>query len=256
MPRLLITLFLGASVALAGCFQTAATLTVRSDGSGTIVERMAFDSESFAELGGGMATDDSFGDEEAQARAEALGEGVRLVGVSRIEDGGYTATYAFDDIRTLTYQPFSGAPAGDDVLSEVDGAIRFTFEPGATNTLRVLLPEPPAQEQAGPRAEKPGKEQRQQALQSLAMMRAMMGTASFSVDLVVDGQIVETDAAFHDGSTITLLDFSLGQVLDILQRHPELMGSPDPPTTQLQRYMSQDPDLRFQPPGTVTTRFR
>ncbi|HEX8386136.1 MAG TPA: hypothetical protein VF576_08135, partial [Rubricoccaceae bacterium] len=130
---------------LAGCFTLRSTITVRPDGSGTLVEtlalsgaaaRMADDPE--APLGTPAAL---------QARATALGPGVTLVGTDTAGTVR-TTTYAFRDVAALRYRFPDNASESADVAAAAAAPPLYTFafeRPAAAGepaTLRVLVPEP------------------------------------------------------------------------------------------------------------------
>lgn len=242
---------------LAGCFTIASTITVRPDGTGTlrdVVEVSGVGALALEEEDGGK--DGLIDKARLRARAAALGEGVTLVGVEESETG-YTAIYSFSDVRTLRY----GTP--DLPLSEDDGDktvaddafdLLFDFESGDPATLRITVPD-----EGGPTDDAPDKEmtaeEQAEAARALEFMRALLGEARMSVEVVLDGDVVETDAAFAEGSTITLVDFSFDDLFDVMEEHPELMGSEAPPTDQLQSILAGREGIALQPPGVVTVRF-
>jgi hypothetical protein len=264
MPRLSAVLLVGLWLFVAGCFQSAATLTVRPDGSATLVERYTFD-DAFAETVGDLSAlgdgpDGEFGPdaEEIAERAAALGPGIRVAHVERSRAPfGFTIEYAVDDVRTLRYTPFADA---NNALGEApdegnDGTMRFGFTPGETATLQIEIAESGGAGALKP-GPKPSPQEQAQARQMLQQAREMLGSASISVEVAVEGDIVETDAAFVEGSAVSLLDLRVGRLFDLMLANPSMLRTERPSQGQLQQLMARDPGARYQPPGTVTVRFR
>ena len=120
-PVRLLLLLLAAG-ALSGCFQSLVLLKVNKDGSGTLEETMlltdAF-SQMIATLSGQEADGGQSRDvDEARLRekAQAMGEGVRLVSAEPVKDDkgtGYRAVYSFPDVNKIrvNQQPNAGLPA-------------------------------------------------------------------------------------------------------------------------------------------------
>ncbi len=245
--------------ALAGCFTLASTITVRPDGSGTIRDSVAVSGI------GALAFQDPEDDKDGglvdkarlQARAAALGEGVTLMGMEETESG-YVALYAFPDVRALRYAA-PNLPLGEDdnakTIADEAFDLSFDFEEGDPATLRITVPdnEAPASDD-GPAAE-PTAQEREQAQRGIEMLRALLGDAHVRLALVLDGDVVETDAAVIDGSTLTFVDIVFDELLDVMEEHPELMRGDEPPTHHLQTLLAGHEGIAIQPPGVVTVRF-
>src|SRR5438552_12990024 len=107
-PRVLRFLLLVAgALSCGGCFQLASVLTVRSDGTGTIQQRMLFTTAGLSQirglamLGGGRGqTFDPVSEQQARAAAASMGTGVTYVSSAPIKtaDGeGRDIVYSFTD---------------------------------------------------------------------------------------------------------------------------------------------------------------
>ena len=121
-------LLLTAALVLGGCFQTEAVLTVRPDGSATLVE--ATRAEGVAALGMLRQPPPPLGDAALAAGLEtgALGPGVRLVEVrdsAAFGSATRTLVYAVDDVGALAYR--FGRGAALDGLS--GAALSAAFSP-------------------------------------------------------------------------------------------------------------------------------
>lgn len=247
------------AVALSGCFQMASLLTVRPDGSATVAETFTFSEQALSFMTMADTAGTGLADRaQLEARAAALGPGVRLLSVKTDKDS-YTATYGVDRVADLRYTPPS-PPSGDDGpggRAEPDRAeapYTFAFTPGAAgmpHTLVVTVPDTdPVQTADDPEPADPAQQQ-----QALAMARALLGDARATIRVAVAGEIVETDAAFADGEAVTLADIQMGVLFDLLAEHPELMGAQDAPMGEIARLADGRDGLRVQVPGAVTVRF-
>lgn len=243
------------SLVLTGCFQIASTITVRPDGSATIEDRVEMSGF------GGDALMDSEGegiDKAAlQARAKALGEGVTLVGVKE-QDTGYTAIYSVADVRTLRFtSPDLDLGEDGDAKTVADESmdLRFEFEDGAPSTLRLVVGDPSDGDAPEAAPDTLTEAERAEAERGLGMARALLGDARISVNVVVEGDIIETDADYAEGSAVTVYDVHFDTLFDVIEEHPELMGRDEPPTREIVALIGEREGFRVQSPGTVSVRF-
>lgn len=251
--RALLSVLLG--LVLSGCFQIASTITVRPDGSATIEDRVELSGMGAAAL---MEAEETPFDKGAlQARAAALGEGVTLVGVEEA-DGGYTALYAVADVRTLRFSsPDLDLGDNDDEKTLADEAmsVAFDFEPGTPSTLRIIVEDPGDEVSPEAPADTLTEAERADAARSLGMARALLGDARISVEVVVEGDIAETDADYVEGSTVTVYDVHFDALFDVIEEHPELMQRNEPPTREIMALIGERDGFQIQSPGTVAVRF-
>ena len=110
---------------LCGCGVFTSVLKIPPDGSGTIVQTTKLNAMA-TQLMTSMATmgdstnqqaDSSsrlFTKKKVRARAARFGEGVRFVRMERLQEGGYRAVYAFDDVRTVRLTPELQMDPGND----------------------------------------------------------------------------------------------------------------------------------------------
>ena len=202
---------------LSSCLEQESTTKLSKDGSGTIVENISVGAQMAGMLkaqgeGGG----NEFTDEATyKAKAETMGEGVEFVGLESkdLDNGGMqiTATYKFADINKLKA-----------VMNDDDGSdpITFQYEPGDTNKLTINMPKKAAAEGADELGEIEGlegeiemtDEEKAQQKQQMKMMAGMMAGMRMSSYIVVDGEVVKTDADYSEGNKITLFDLEIGKI--------------------------------------------
>jgi len=232
MKRLLLpALAAAAALSLSSCFQSETVIHLNKDGSGTIVETNTVGAQmiammgQMAGLGGEGAKDEDplaemFSEEEAKKKVTNFGEGVTFVKVEKVDAGGKKggrATYKFADINKLKIDPGAGAnglkdtmPEPEEVKEAEKNAKPMTFA-YAGGKLSIKVPQPDAKKADG--AEAPKLEVGDQDPQQMEMMKKMMGDMRFSVKLVADGGLSETNATYSEGGTITLMDMDFGKIV-------------------------------------------
>ena len=221
-------------VSLTGCLTFETFITVKPDGSGTVVQTFILTNDMLRMalmFGGDDGQPIELCDEDELAEeAVTMGEGVRLISAEEINDGdaiGCRAQFAFDDINTLliNFNPENQMPAGmvegeeegetpDDAVPEdetaVEDLVTFKFERGDPATLLVRLEQ--NDERVTP-TEDPAPVDSTMREQQMMMMREMFKGARIAVLLAVEGTIAETNASFQDGNRITLMDIDFDKML-------------------------------------------
>lgn len=228
MKRLLIPALAAiAALSLSSCFQSETVIHLNKDGSGTLVETTTLGkqfTDMLAGFGGGENAKDPVtemvSEEKAKERAATYGEGVTFVKVEKVDaDGkkGGRATYKFADINKLKISADGGAsslkdmsPAPEEIDKAAKKAEPVTFA-YAGGKLTIHLPQPEDKKPAAEEA--PKAEDAQQDPQQMEMMKKMMGDMHFTVKLVADGGIAETNATYSEGGTITLMDMDFGKIV-------------------------------------------
>ena len=153
MRRLRLLAFLPLALLLSGCFQIFSTLTIRSDGSAQIVERITAEG---AMAMGLMMMDEIPGDGRSsfERRADRLGEGVTFVSVEEEVVPGqitYIVTYDVADVNELVYA-YTDAVDTDAVGESIMGG-GMTEDPSMEGAMPC---DPDVEDCEGTRAEDPG----------------------------------------------------------------------------------------------------
>jgi hypothetical protein len=259
---------------LVGCFAYDTVVRVAPDGSGTVEQELVVTGP-LAEMVRTAAEAGEKGDEMDLCEPSDLGEGVRLVSAVPIltEDRvGCRQVYAFADVNTLRLQLDPGGRLPEGLRQEGEGVegpeepISFSFQPGSPAVLRVRMPEQEtgreededeeedddAEEVARP---KTAEDAAGQAMM-MAMMREMLRGSRFSVQLVVEGDILETDAAFRDGNRVTLLEFDFDALLEDPEAFERLMETEDRSRDAARELLAETPGIRLETREEVVIRFR
>ncbi len=245
---LLVALASALPVVLAGCFTLRSTIAVRPDGSGTLTEALALSGPALAMMGDGEAPLSTAA--ALRSRAARLGEGVTVVR-SDTAGGVRTTVYAFPSVAVLRYTLPDNASESADI-AQVAGTpplITFAFEPasasGAAATLRIVVPEPAAAAWPAPDSAAVAG-----AVQRLPLVRALLGDAHATVEVVAEGEAVEGE------QTTTMLDLSFDALLDLVAQNPELGTRAAPPLDEIRRLAEGRAGVTVRAPGTTTVRFR
>ena len=264
-------------LSLTGCLTFETIIKLNRDGSGTVEQTFLFTSEMlrmallFGGDDGGPA--ELCNEEELAEQAASMGEGVHLASAEAINDGdalGCRAIFAFDDINTLnvSFNPEDQMPAGmtagepdadpSDEGAETDDFISFRFNPGRTATLTVTMDQDPGHDEAGAEEESPfaaADADSTARLQQMQMMREMFKGAYLAILLDVEGTIKETDASFHDGNRITLMEMDFDKLLEN-EESLEKLAAADPQNTDEMKALMEDIEgVKLETNETFTVRF-
>ena len=203
-----------------GCIHVTTLVTLKPDGSGTLDEEIGMNPQTlgmlaaFAGSGGKVDTrpDDIFNETKAREQAEKMG--ARFLSGTPIDTPslkGYHAKFAFDDIKTLKVRMDAARETGSTTPDR--DPFDFEFTKGASSsTLTIKVPQDmqrPPLAQLGQRPELTP----EQTQQMMAMMRPMLAGMFVDVAVVVDGQIVKTNAPFVDGTRVTLVQLDMNKVM-------------------------------------------
>ncbi len=233
MKRFLTALLaLFAALLLPGCLQNETTITLKKDGSGTLVETTTLGPQvlamldQFAALAGpdaGNPLDEAFSEAKAKARAKAMGEGVAFVKSERVNHGhneGARVTYTFADISKLKVSPADAmndiSPAGAQGKKPKQKPVTFAY---ADSKLTVTMPEPDMTEA------NPDGAAAEQTPEMEQMMKKMLGDMTVALKIVAASGIAETDATYRDGDTVTLIDMEMAKILEKPEVLKKLMSA-------------------------------
>lgn len=227
MRRYTLAVAVLAAALTAGCISSDTLVKLNADGSGTIEERMMMSTSALnmmQSMGGeeGKAAD-PFSVEELKKKADEMGEGVRFVSAEPIEANGMKgskAIYAFDDINAIQMKSSGAVPAGPGGEASVnagegDFAFKFSRTMGVP-TLTITMPEDrgkggtAAGEAPAETPEKPP----EMPPEAMNMMKMMMKGLHINVSIQVNGAITKTNATYHTGDQVTLIDMNFDELVN------------------------------------------
>jgi hypothetical protein len=250
-------LLLMCALALMGCLETVTLVHVNKDGSGTIEQSVVI-SNSFKELmlgfGGSEEDFDLLDKEELESKAASFGSGVRFVSAEALETesgSGYKAVYAFDDITAVrvNQNPGDNLPTPDSGQEgeEPEGEfLSFAFRPGRpgkTAWLTVRRPElelEDSQEEGEPEASAGSSEEIPD------MLKDLYRDMRIEIALEVEGDIVETNATYAEGSRVTYMALDFGKLLESEETFTRLMESNPESLEELKELIRDYPGIQME----------
>ncbi|MBM3423706.1 MAG: hypothetical protein FJY09_10765 [Chlorobi bacterium] len=218
------------AVLMQGCIRVSTTVSVNSDGSGTVTERVLMNLSYFRTMLGPEKGEKQTGATGIPSRksleknAAAMGEGVRFRNVRKCSEGpfeGYQAVYAFMDVSRLTISGRPDERKESDSLQTAsvgdggrNGRVGFRFSRDSLATLVIVMPESrsllePEKNAAHPSAP-PAPDQQKLAL---AIMREAFKGTRMRLVVTVRGEIVSSDADCMDGAEAVLADIDFDRLL-------------------------------------------
>lgn len=219
-----------AIISLNSCLQHEMTINLKKDGSGTLVEETRM-SAMMLSMTGSIPSSDEDGKEEAEAndpiknllseerakkRAKELGEGVTFVKAEPVTLGthkGARITYRFDDINKLRISADDGM---DNMNSEMEASdeVKNDKKQMVFNYKSGVLSIQPQLHDDGKKPADNNEAPKEQTAEEMAMMKQMLTDMKFSMKLVIDSGIAETNASHHEKNTITIMEMDMNKMLE------------------------------------------
>jgi len=216
---------LGLAILFSGCMDLEKVITLNADGSGTFVETGILTNEEVMrrERSAGQSNQpnpedaafDWIDENRLRERAADLGAGVTFVSASHVstEKGkGWTATYAFPDINQLKLDQNlitleTSSPRPGDVSKGIPTPIQFKFHKGSPAELIVNMtaPAPSRKDQAA--LPPPAARRKDETAELIVrILEAEFRDARIAIMIDFPSDIIKTDARFHEGRRVTLMD--------------------------------------------------
>jgi len=283
-----------ACLILSGCIQTDTVIHVRPDGSGTIEETVQLSNaliESMQNLGKEMSesvvgekpeadagpASDAKNDvkdkpaqtdplqgmmKDAESHAAKYGPNVKFVSAAPVKGetmSGYKAIYSFKDINTLRInqnpESKTAAPSGDkDQAPKKEEIIRFKLVKGPVSKLTMTMPamdKKPDEAKKDDAAKKPTPDPA-----AAEMMKAFFKDMSVKLAIVIDGEIVETNATYRDKSQLTLLDMNFGKIIENQKIFDNLNAVQPKTIEEMKGLVKEIPGLKIEMNNPVEVAFR
>lgn len=274
-------------LALVGCIDEATVISVKKDGSGTVVSTLYMTKamqEMMKEMAGAMGGKTKGKQknpllesaEAYRAKASAMGEGVTFVSSKEVRkpDGttGVQVTYAYKDINKLKINSEPETPAGgpEGAASPEGGPpqkkanpVTFEFVKGATPKLTIMMARKEKEEEAV-KAEDNATPEEAPAAEQMAMMKEMFDGFHMQLLVAVDGEITKSNATFveKDEKTgkrqrIILIDMDLGKIFKDEASFKKLAAMGEIQDMATAREKLKDlPGLRFETEEKVEIEFK
>lgn len=224
MKQIKLTILLFIPVILfSGCIKVNSNVIINKDGSGILEEQVLMSDMVITMMNEFMSSfQDStsapeefklFKEDELKTKASEYGEGVKYVSGEEIKiDGwqGYKAIYSFEDLNKIKMETDPNTkvenPQNDGQVTEY---FSFKFVPGDIAELIIDRPDLSSKNQDEEISVETDSENQELDDNLIKMMDGM----TMTISLEFNGEIVETNASFVDGSKVTMLDIDFSEIL-------------------------------------------
>ncbi len=214
---------------LCGCLEVKQEITVNKDGGGKITETVMISkamlkqlNDIFSGLGSGKGKKsekiDIYDKKKLEADAANYGPDVKYVSSKKVSTKtkeGYEVVYAFNDINNLKLNENPGdkgpKTSKDDKSDAKVENITFKFEKGDPATLIVNFP--PMAKAPKEKKKKGVKKDKEDEKKQIEEAREVFKDFYIDITIKPEGEIVETNATYRDGNTITILEMDFDELL-------------------------------------------
>ncbi len=253
-------------ILFSGCLKVDTKVIINKDGSGTIEEQVLMSDAVVSMMNEFMSSfQDStntpeefklFKESELKDKAAEYGMGVKFVSGEEVKKKGwqgYKAIYSFEDLNKIKMEtdPNRKVEMGMDDSAEQNEYFNFKFIPGDISELIIDRPE---LETGG--EEETYKESESDEEELDENLIKMMDGMSVTISLVINGDIVETNATFVDGSKVTLLDIDFGDLLKNENSLELLKKNPPKNLDGMKEIIKNVPGIKLELQKPVSIKFR
>jgi hypothetical protein len=265
-------LFLGiATLAVAGCMEIETVVRVKSDGSGTITERLVMSNE-IVEMMKEMAPEgqpvELFNEQELRDAAPGYGEGVTYVSARDVETEfgrGYEASYSFTDINKIRVgqDPGDKMPGGEEMEGEAEKGdfTTFTMMPGSPSELVIHWPVDQNKSGTVESAdevlveETTDEQSPEQQEATMEMMKMAFKDMRMSMHVEVAGQVVDSNATHLNGNRVTLVEIAFADFLDSEEAMTKMASNEGQSVADMKEMMRLIPGLKMEIEPEVSVQF-
>ena len=262
-------IFLVVPFILSGCLQSETKIKVDRNGAGTIERTMVLRSDVVEMMRSMQAFDTSKKDtgllDEQKLRkdAEEMGQGVRFESVVPVKNKlgeGYRAVYSFSDISKIqiSQTPGNDLPSGEmgETSSGTGEFMTFEFARGNPSALTVRLYQGGADVEEEEEAEEETGEEFADESMPAEIMEEFYKDLKILITHEVAGSVVDTNADYRSGSTITLMDMDFNALLENPEALNELNQKGVNSLEQMKEFTRKYRGVRLETKESVSVRFR
>lgn len=209
---------------------------------------------------------DFFDEAKLKENAKNMGEGVTFLSGSKIATDdfeGYKAIYSFDDINKIRINQNPGEKVPSvthEGGSGTDGKrkehVVFAFQKGKPAELIIRSPKRgidlKAQDADDPQ---PSRSDEKPSDEATAQVKELFKGMKIALSVVVDGNIVETNATHRDGSKITLVEMDFGRLIEKPELFLQLSQSQFKSLEESKVLMQQMPGIKVDLHEDIRIRF-
>ncbi len=275
MKNLFIFSFAILLLVFSGCIEVKTVINVNDDGSGTIEETIIMSDKVIEMVKGFSAafTSDSteqpefdiFDEKNLMERAGSFGSGVVYLSGEKIQEGnkeGFKALYSFRNLNEISLSkiPQNQIPLG--IAESVAKDFTFKFIKGSPSEIIILMPsledslrnegETDSAEYSSADSLN-GESDGDSTFTEEAL--ELMKDLQISLALITEGSIVETNAAYVDGSEITLFEFDFNKLLNNKENLQELMKLQSHDPAQIKEIIKNIPGIKIETAREISVKF-
>jgi hypothetical protein len=253
----------------AGCLQVGTTLKVEKDGSGTINEKVLF-SKTFVKMikefteafqdSGSTEEFTLFETDDIKADAKNYGENVKYVShelVSNDNWEGYQAIYSFNDITKVQISPDPDSKVAlDDQSTDTEEEEYYFFKFVKGDTPQLIIDRPDIELSAETDEYDDTEETEQNNEQEDEEFLKMMEGMKVDISVEVDGEIVNTNATYVQGSKITLFEMNLTEMMKNKEVFKEFKKNEPNNIEEMKQYLEKLPGLKIEVEKPITITFK
>lgn len=261
------------SVLLAGCLQVDTTINLKKDGSGTINEKVLM-SKTFINMMKefAMAFQDSatseeeefslFKDEDIISDAKEYGNDVKYLShsfISNDEWEGYEAIYSFDDIAKIKIQPDpdSKVAMSEDETESEDGGEYYFFKFKEGDVSELIIDRPEIDFNKDSLEEESSEEVTEQSDDELGdEALKMMEGMKINIAVKIDGEISSSNATYVDGSTVTLFQMNLSEMMKDKEAFKEFKNQEPKNIEEMKQFIEKFPGMKIEIQKPVSVKFK
>ncbi len=206
---------------------------------------------------------------DAEKRAESFGAAVKFVSAKPAKTdtaSGYTAVYAFQDINQVKVNQnpgdkVEGQKAGKSDSLPKEEFLLFKFIKGSPARLIVTLPaqkDTAGEKQAAPDSAEAGegKPDMQPDARAQEMMKNIFQDLKLKIALQFEGAIVNTNATFREGSTVTLIEMDFARIIGNPALFKQLSAANPQSIEEMKALFKSVEGLKFETNNPVTIEFK
>jgi hypothetical protein len=200
---------------------------------------------------------DIFNEKELKERAGELGEDVTYVSGSKIttdEYEGYKAIYAFKDIQKIRINQNpgekvpSGPQQGETGAQTQKEHITFIHTKGKPSVLLIKLPEqkPEEKPETVPEDQPASPTDDKQAEAAMEQMKGLFEGMKIAVTVEVEGNIIETNATYREGSKVTLMELDFGKLIQMPEAFKKFSLAQPETLEETKQFMKDIPGIKVE----------
>ncbi|MGZ6224969.1 MAG: hypothetical protein ACXWMH_05630 [Syntrophales bacterium] len=204
----------------------------------------------------------------AEKRADSFGAKVKFISAKPVKTdtgSGYNAVYAFQDINEVRISQNPGTSMDGEKTQRSDSPrdeyILFKFIEGLSSKLIVTLPaqretasDKSSVQDSGKAVQ--GRLNKETSAQAPEMMKNFFPDLKIKISLQFEGTIINTNATYRDGSTVTLIEMDIGKIISNGELFKQMLAINVQSVGETKALYKNIEGLKFETNNPVTVEFR